>query len=186
MLPFKLTVCGISELDDHAKAQVSHVVSILDPTTPEPEAFAAFDEHHRFQMWFHDTIKEAPGFEAPQESHIKSLLAFGQEVLATDKPTHLLVHCHLGISRSTVSLMLLIAQARPQMPALEIADGILRMRPQAWPNLRMATFGDEMLGRKGEFRAAVREVHRRRAEADPSFAHFIKHHDREEEVEGLI
>ena len=42
--PFIITVCGLEELAGHAERQVSHVLSILDPEQPEPEAFGAYGE----------------------------------------------------------------------------------------------------------------------------------------------
>ena len=41
-LPFRLTICGIPELDGHCTAGVTHVLSILDPDFDDPPAFAAF------------------------------------------------------------------------------------------------------------------------------------------------
>jgi hypothetical protein len=38
---FKITVCGIEELTENCQAQVSHVVSILDPAWPAPSALGA-------------------------------------------------------------------------------------------------------------------------------------------------
>ena len=35
-----LTVCGIAELPEHDMRGVTDVLSILDPTTPEPAAFS--------------------------------------------------------------------------------------------------------------------------------------------------
>ena len=34
----KIPICGISELGDHCEAGVTHVLSILDPAWPDPEA----------------------------------------------------------------------------------------------------------------------------------------------------
>jgi hypothetical protein len=34
-----ITICGLDELKDHSARGVSHVLSILDPSWPEPEAF---------------------------------------------------------------------------------------------------------------------------------------------------
>jgi len=34
--PFRLTICGIPELDEHCAAGVTHVLSILDPDNPGP------------------------------------------------------------------------------------------------------------------------------------------------------
>ena len=48
--PFKIRVCGIDELAGHCDAGVSHVLSILDPDWPVPEAFRAFGEHAKLEL----------------------------------------------------------------------------------------------------------------------------------------
>ena len=110
--PFTITVCGLEELAGHANRQVSHVLSILDPQQPEPEAFGAYGEHARLELKFHDIIEETPGFLAPQAEHIAQILEFGRDLLRDpENLRHLLVHCHANMSRSTACMALLLAQA---------------------------------------------------------------------------
>ena len=44
-VPFRLTVCGLDELGGHCEAQVTHVLSILDPGWPVPLEFGQYGEH---------------------------------------------------------------------------------------------------------------------------------------------
>ena len=186
MVPFKLTVCGISELGGFAKSGVSHVLSILDPGAIEPPAFFDFDPHHRLELRFHDVIDDSqPQYEPPQLGHIKQLLAFGERMIGEQSATHLLVHCHMGVSRSSASMMLLLAQARPDVPGLEIADQVLNIRPIAWPNSRMITLGDALLGRKGELVDAVYELYRKRAATSPETVQFIREAGRLAELDNI-
>ena len=60
-LPFKITVCGLAELNLHRGAKVSHVLSILDPEYPAPEVFGTYGEHAKLELRFDDIIEEAPG-----------------------------------------------------------------------------------------------------------------------------
>ncbi len=73
---------------------------------------------------------------------------------------HLLVHCWAGVSRSTAAMTLLLAQARPDRSAAEALAQVVKIRPVAWPNLRMIESGDRMLGRNGDL---VRAAHARYA-----------------------
>src|SRR5216683_601992 len=57
---FHITVCGIEELAGHGTMGVTHVLSILDPGFPDPDAFGAFGEHERLDLRFHDVIDELP------------------------------------------------------------------------------------------------------------------------------
>jgi predicted protein tyrosine phosphatase len=181
-LPFKITVCGIDELPDHSEVGVSHVLSILDPEWPVPDAFGAFGEHARLELRFHDVIEETELFP-PQPEHVAKLLAFGRDLLAEPPPgAHLLVHCHAGVSRSTASMILMVAQARPRAAASAVAQEILRIRPQAWPNLRIIELGDALLGRNGEIVAAMAEIYRAQIERRPELAKYMANGGRGREV----
>ena len=87
----------------------------------------------------------------PQQADVEKVLAFGRDLMAEPAPAaHLPVHCHAGISRSTASMMLILAQARPDLAAKEIVAHVVRIRPRAWPNLRMLEMGDALLRRNGQ------------------------------------
>jgi predicted protein tyrosine phosphatase len=170
---FRVTICGIGELDQHGEAGVTHVLSILDPDWPEPAAFLAFPPHRRLELRFHDIIEPSPRCILPAEEHVDGLLAFGREAVAAGPDVHLLIHCHAGISRSTAATALLLAQAQPSLPPDAIFAEIFRLRPRAWPNLRLLEFGDRALGRDGALVAAVAAQYRRVMAVDPPFARFI-------------
>ena len=166
LVPFQVTICGIDELELHCAAGVTHVLSILDPGWPEPEAFGAFDPHRRLELRFHDVIETEPGCVAPESPDVEQLLSFGHD-LTEGKGTHLLVHCHAGVSRSTAAATLIVAQARPDRPAEEALQTVLSRRPRAWPNLRILELGDALLERRGEIVGAARAHYRRRLEREP-------------------
>jgi len=167
-LPFRLTICGIPELDEHCAAGVTHVLSILDPEFDDPPAFAAFGPHHRLALRFHDIIEPRLDCLMPQRADVERLLGFGRELIDAPDP-HLLIHCHAGVSRSTASATLILAQAWPDRPARTVLDAVVAIRPRAWPNLRILEFGDALLGRNGEIIAAVAAVYRGVIERDPAF-----------------
>lgn len=179
----RITICGIPELGEHCEAGVTHVLSILDPGWPDPIAFLDFPPHRREALRFHDVIAPVSSTTiVPTEDHVAQLLEFGREVMAAGPDAHLLIHCHAGISRSTASAALLLAQAYPARRADEIFAEIGRLRPQAWPNLLLLELGEAALGRHGEIVPAVVSQYRRVAEADPSFALFIRDSGRGREV----
>lgn len=181
--PFGITICGIGELAGHCEAGATHVLSILDPAWPVPEAFGGYGEHARLELRFHDVIEEVPGMVAPTAEHVARLLAFGRDLSAGPADAaRLLVHCHMGVSRSTASTALILAQALPDRPGGEVFREILRVRPQAWPNLRMVEIGDAMLGRDGRLVAAAHEVYRAQLEARPQLGEFMERHGRGREV----
>ncbi len=178
---FRLTICGIPELGGHCAAGVTHVLSILDPEHPEPPAFDAFAPHRRLGLRFHDVIEAVPDRLPPDRHDVERLLAFGRE-LDGMAGGHLLVHCHAGVSRSTASAALILAQARPDWSAPAVFDALARVRPRAWPNLRILEFGDALLGRNGELVAAVPAVYRRLLEREPEFEDAMMEGGRGREV----
>lgn len=182
--PFMITVCGLEELAGHADRQVSHVLSILDPDQPEPEAFGAYGEHARLELKFHDVIEETPGLRAPQRQDVAKMLAFGKDILRDpENLRHLLVHCHMGISRSTAAMALLLAQALPDVPASDVMARIVRIREKAWPNLRILMFGEEQLGRKGQLSNAAGAVYRLQLERRPEIKNFFVDAGRGREID---
>jgi predicted protein tyrosine phosphatase len=186
LVPFQLTVCGIEELAGHCEVGVSHVLSILDPGYPEPPAFGAFGEHRRLELRFHDVIDEMPGMLPPREEDVATVLAFGRDLMAEPPAQrHLLVHCHAGISRSTASMMLILAQARPDIVARDIVSHVVSIRPRAWPNLRILEFGDALLGRKGDLVAAAHERYRVVVQQRPEWKQFMLESGRAREVPDL-
>lgn len=152
-VPFDITVCGIDELPAHGDRDVTHILSLLDPGWPDPPAWARFTAQ-RLELRFYDIIDPHPEFSGPEAKHVEQVLAFGR-FLPNGGGGHLLVHCHMGISRSSASMFLILAQARPELPAAEVLAEVVRIRSLAWPNLRLVELGDAMLGRDGTLVAAA-------------------------------
>ena len=180
-LPFQVTICGLHELEGHCDAQATHILSILDPDWPVPDAFGRYPAHEKLELRFHDITEETPGEIAPQPADVTRLLEFGTR-LDGEAHAHLLVHCHAGISRSAAALALLIAQAMPDQPAAAIFNWILEIRPQIWPNLRIIEFGDAELGRGGRLIAAAHDVYRRQLTRRPQLAEELRPYGRAREI----
>jgi predicted protein tyrosine phosphatase len=186
--PWKITVCGLGELPDHRGVGVTHVLSILDPEWPVPNAFGSFGEHKRLELRFHDVIEETHGMIAPREAHVLQLLQFGRDLRAEPPSSgaHLLVHCHAGVSRSTAAMILMVAQGRPDVAASVVAQEVFRGRQKAWPNLLMMEMGDRLLGRGGELVEAAKEIYRAQLERRPELAEFFAGGGRAREVEAAV
>ena len=180
MKDFTLTVCGLHELDGHGARDVTHVLSILDPGTPEPPAFSTYDPHVRATLYFHDAIEPGPNIVLPEMSDIETILAFARDA---GDVRHLLIHCHMGISRSTAAMLIVLAQAFPDELEAALVDRLTEIRPQAWPNSRMIELADERLGRNGRLTAAVGRIYARRLAMYPVLAEAMLGLDRAREVE---
>jgi predicted protein tyrosine phosphatase len=180
---FEITVCGIEELTEHCKARVSHVVSILDPAWPVPPALGAYGEHDRLELRFDDVIEPVPDKVPPGLQHVRQLLALGRRLMAEPAATrHLLIHCGAGFSRSPAAVALMLALAIPAIAPGDIAAEVLRLRPTAWPNLRVIELGDGLRHRRGELVEAASRIYRHRLADQPGLAELLIANGREREV----
>ncbi len=178
-----LTICGLEELEGHGSRGVTHVLSILDPATPDPD-FGRYPPHDRTLLRFDDIVEAETGKVLPSRADVEAILAFGRAAAEQVSPEgHLLVHCHAGISRSTAAMTMILAQAHPEMPEDEVVERLAAIRPQAWPNLRMIQFADDLLGREGRLIAAVATLYRRRLAARPELADGLVRLGRKPELE---
>ena len=173
-------ICGLDELIGHQGRGATHILSILDPEWPDPEAFLAYDPHFRATLRFHDAIEPDRDILLPQKSDVEAILSFGRDAAEAGG---LLIHCHAGISRSTAATLMILAQARPDEPEDELADRLLQTRPQAWPNSRMITFADELLDRDGRLIAATAGIYGTQLAKRPELAEIMRRGNRWREVE---
>ncbi|MDR7037636.1 putative protein tyrosine phosphatase [Methylobacterium sp. BE186] len=175
------TVCGLEELSGHAERGVSHVLSLLDPGTEEPEIFGRFPAHRRTTLRFHDCLGPGEGLTPPERDDVAAILAFGAQ---TGGAAHLLVHCHYGLSRSTAALLALFAQADPGAGAGALVARLHALREPAWPNARMIGFADDLLGRSGTLSEAVRRLHAHQLTVRPHLADLLRGLGRGAEVDA--
>ncbi|MGH6990507.1 MAG: tyrosine phosphatase family protein [Stellaceae bacterium] len=184
LVTFDITLCGIDELVALRDRGVTHILSLLDPGWPAPSAFSDLGGPNRLDLRFHDIIDPGDGWRAAEGEDIDRLLAFGRLLPVTGG--HLVVHCQMGISRSSAAVFLLLAQARPDRQADELLAEVVRIRPHAWPNLRIVELGDARLDRGG---ALVEAAHRRYREVvakRPEIGRAMLQMGRKREVERIL
>ncbi|WP_173979192.1 tyrosine phosphatase family protein [Magnetospirillum sp. UT-4] len=178
MVPYKITICGLTELCLHGEAGITHVLTILDPDHPDPDDFRAYPPHRRTVWRYHDIVAEKDEMVAPQAADVSAILAFGAQTSGID---HLLIHCHMGISRSTATAVILMAQSNPGQEEAAFAE-LRRIRPRSWPNSRMIGFADRLLERNGALVAAMKGHHATVAAAEPGLADLLRQSERAGEV----
>ncbi|WP_237477670.1 tyrosine phosphatase family protein [Lichenibacterium dinghuense] len=183
-----LTVCGLDELESHAERGVTHALSIVDPGREDHPAFARYGAPRRLTLYFNDDIEPGPGLVLPERADVDAILMWGREAFAAapgggEGDGHLLVHCHMGISRSTAAMTMLLAQAHPEQGEAEIAERVHAIRPIAWPNLRMIEMADDALGRAGRLVAAAATLYAGNLARRPDLAEVMTRINRAREVE---
>jgi predicted protein tyrosine phosphatase len=181
-----LTVCGIDELSAHQARRVTHVLSVLDPDWPEIDTFQSYGQHHRTTLRFHDIIDPQDGRILPALQHVQAILGFGSDLLASSvdrQDGHLLVHCHMGVSRSTAAMLSLLAQIHPGEDEDRLFARLREIRPQAWPNSLMITYADDLLGREGRLVAALRRHYAHQLKHEPKFLEWMTRLGRHRELD---
>src|SRR5262249_11447205 len=124
---------------------------------------------------------------APQRGHVDDILRFACDLMVEPpRDAHLLVHCHMGISRSSAALALILARVRPDLSAPQLLKEVLRVRPHAWPNLRLIELGDAALARQGELIAALSAVYRMQLQRQPELQRYFLACGRKREVDHAL
>jgi predicted protein tyrosine phosphatase len=176
----KLIICGIPELSQHSMLGVTHVLSIIDTHEPTPPALDEYFDIDHELIRFDDVVAEYPGYEACTQSHIERLLDFGERAHA--KPgSHLLVHCHAGISRSQAASAILMCQHAPGREE-EAFLRLLNLRKHGWPNTRMVDFADQLLKRDGALLRGLLAYRKALIEAKPHLRDVIRNIGRGHEL----
>lgn len=146
----------------------THLIGILDPTMPEPAAYAPLRARADFTLLrFLD--HERPE-EGPASHHVVESLAAIDRALAAARsgPSRLFIHCHAGASRSTATAYLaLVRQHGPSAAEAAFAE-LLAITNKPWPNRRIVALADAILAARGRLLApldAYRSAHPRRLQA---------------------
>ena len=78
----------------------------------------------------------------------------------------------------------MLAQAVPALAPGEITAEVLRLRPTAWPNLRIIELGDGLLDRRGTLVETASRIYRHRIAQHPGLAELMIANGREREVKS--
>jgi predicted protein tyrosine phosphatase len=150
-------VCSLARMQSTVdKTGARHVVTLLgvEDYLDRPTGIPA--GNHLF-LRMHDISEPRDGHVAPDAEHVETLVEF---VRGWDRAAPLVVHCWAGISRSTAAAFVSVCALQPERDEREVAWAIRRASPTATPNIRIVTFADEMLQRKGRMVAAVEAIGR--------------------------
>ena len=143
-----VSVCGVGELPDYADQKVTHVVSLWDgyeaenPNT-QLRVNAIFPGAVIHFGFFNDVFTEFAGSYPPSKDAIKDILNFTGALKAGD---YLLVHCAVGISRSTAVAYATLCQHAGSGFEEDCFRALIEIRPSASPNPLIVRIADDLLG----------------------------------------
>lgn len=149
-------VCPLSSLNETLKTTGARwLVSLSGPGKPVPEGGSIITSH--LKLCFNDIAEPREALIEPNRDHISQLLSFGRS-WAGDGP--LLVHCWMGISRSTAACLILAAQTNPNGDMIQLAQSLRKKSPMATPNSLMIKLADDALNLDGRLIEAVSQIGR--------------------------
>jgi predicted protein tyrosine phosphatase len=150
-------VCSLARLHETvADTGARHVVSLIGDEANVVRPHAVASENH---LWLrlHDISAPLDGYIMPGEQHVADLIRF---VRGWDRRAPMVVHCYMGISRSTASAYASVCALNPQRDEISIAQALRRASPTATPNIRIVSLADRLLGRGGRMVAAIETIGR--------------------------
>lgn len=171
----RLIICPLAQIESIGlKYQPAAMLTILSApeTVPRPASLAAGGY---LQLNFHDISMMLPRMRPAQAAQIEQLLAFGRQwhsgawedetaAAQTEKrePRPLLIHCQMGISRSTAAAYSLACALRPDMSERAWAEILREKAPEATPNPHIIALADKALRRETRMISAIAAIGRGR------------------------
>ena len=150
-------VCSLARLHEIVEdTGARHVVSLIGDEATVLRPHGVKPEHH-LRLRLHDITAPLDGYIMPGEEHVADLLQF---VRGWDRRAPMVVHCYMGISRSTASAYACVCALNPQRDEAAVAQALRRASPTATPNIRIVALADKLLGRSGRMVAAIETIGR--------------------------
>ena len=138
----KIIICGLADIQNCVdKYNPDKMLTIINKNF-SPETPQGMDKSRHIKMLIDDISEPRDGFILPEKHHAQELLDFTND-LDISKP--LLVHCHMGISRSTATSLGVAAKYDPENIEI-IIEKLKEIAPHASPNKIMTQYYDEILG----------------------------------------
>ena len=155
--PTMIHVCSLARLEETVEQTgARHVVSLIGDEARLARPSCIVPKNH---LWLrlHDISAPLDGYIVPAEEHVTDLLNF---VRQWDRRAPLVVHCYMGISRSTASAYATVCALNPARDEASIAQALRRASPTATPNARIVSLADRLLDRDGRMISAIEEIGR--------------------------
>jgi predicted protein tyrosine phosphatase len=150
-------VCSLARLHETVEdTGARHIVSLIGDEANVQRPAAVAPENH-LCLRLHDISMPLDGYIMPGEEQIADLIRF---VRGWDRRTPLVVHCYMGISRSTASAYASVCALNPHRAEHDIARALRHASPTATPNIRIVSLADNLLGRNGRMITAIESIGR--------------------------
>lgn len=152
--PGGVTVAGLSQARKH-KRRFDAVITVEDPAC-RPADRLRFSRHPappHLVLTFEDVDHDTLGVRVATREQVSEALEFA----SAHKGGALLVHCFHGVGRSAAIALAILAERLGAGRERDALTELLRIRPEATPNLVVVKLSDEILGRGGDLVSTLAE-----------------------------
>ncbi|WP_182417213.1 tyrosine phosphatase family protein [Bartonella sp. HY038] len=143
----------------------SHMITLLSPNAVIlRDKTIAPENHHIF--FFNDINEPRPNLIAPQMQDVVAIIDaarnwhLSQGTYSGTALSPLLIHCQMGISRSTAAAYIIACALNESIDEECLAISLRQLSPSATPNARLIALADEFLNREGKMVSAIKRIGR--------------------------
>lgn len=151
-----LHVCPLSDLVPTLESSGARWMISLSGPGRSPSRPDQIDRNF-LALEFNDIAEPRPGLQPPSREHVGELLNFLSRWGGNED---LLIHCWMGISRSTAAAAIALACHDPGQDMYQLALRLRRASPSATPNPLMISIADDMMGLDGRLGDAIASIGR--------------------------
>lgn len=152
-----LVVCSLHHLHATAQAHGAREMITLLSSQNDVQRPASIRSDRHLVLNMNDISVQIDSMQAPEEHHIGRLIDFAR---TWDRSIPLLIHCWMGISRSTAAAYITALALNPSLEEDRFAGELRRRSPSATPNRRMIALADTVLQREGRMVSAIERIGR--------------------------
>jgi predicted protein tyrosine phosphatase len=148
-------VCALSAVEHHARRlEPSHLISLLSPDMGVPTPHPVSPDNH-LRVAVHDISTPIDGHVHPADSHVEEIITF---IEGWPRQAPLLIHCHMGISRSTATAYTALCMINGAGHEDRAARLMRELGPHVQPNRLIVQLADKALGREGRMLRAIEAI----------------------------
>lgn len=152
----KIFVSPLSDLEETlVQSGCANLISLMGPGKTPPRPSSATGKY--LSLEFNDIAIAQDGLIPPSLHQVELLIEFLSDL---ELDQDIVIHCWMGISRSTAAAAIGCAVLSPKLDAPTIADALRKTSPMATPNPLMIELADAKLNMQGTLVAAVAKIGR--------------------------
>lgn len=152
----KIFVSPLSALAETlVQSSCANLISLMGPGKTPPRPSTATGKY--LSLEFNDIAIAQDGLILPSLRQIEQLIDFLSDL---ELDQDIVIHCWMGISRSTAAAAIGCAVLNPKLDAPTIASALRKTSPMATPNPLMIELADAKLNMQGTLTAAVAKIGR--------------------------